>query len=336
MTDDVQSPLRVRVLRALQLGDMLLGVPAFRALRRAWPSARIELIGLPWVRALIERLPGYVDELVEFPGWPGVPERDLDPARVARFLAASAADPPDVAVQLHGSGVTTNAFVALLGAGHIAGQFAPGAYVPDPATFVLFDEMRNERHAALAVVEALGVPPAGEDLEVLVLDEDRDEVERGLAGGLAPGAYAIVHPGSSTPSRRWPAQRFAAVADALADHLPVVITGTDAERDIAARTTTAMRHPAIDLAGESSLGGLFALVERAAIVVSNDTGVAHVADAVGTPSVVVFTLSDPRRWGPLDRRLHRVVRGTPDAWPAANAVAAEALDVLSSGVGARA
>jgi ADP-heptose:LPS heptosyltransferase len=312
----------------------LVAVPAFRAMRRAWPDARIELIGLPWAAALVDRLPGYVDRVVEFPGWPGIPERPLDAARVVAFLAASNADPPDLAIQLHGSGVATNAFVALLGAPRTAGQVLLGGFAPGGGTFVPFDERRSELRNALTVVEALGVEPAGEQLEVMVLERDREEAASGPAGRLPRGEYALVHPGSSTPSRRWPAERFARVADAVAEHVPVVVTGTDRERDVVASTIDAMRRSAIDAAGTTSLGGLFALVEGAALLVSNDTGVAHVADAVGTPSVVVFTTSDPARWGPRDRDLHRVVAGIRDAWPRADAVRREALDLLRIGVDA--
>jgi ADP-heptose:LPS heptosyltransferase len=298
-------------------------------MRRAWPDARIDLIGLPWTSALIERLPGYLDALVEFPGWPGVVEADVDASRIAAFLARMRADPPDVAVQVHGSGVTTNTFIALLGARRTAGQVVPGHFFPPRGTFVAFDPRRSELHGMLDVVKALGLAPAGERLEVLVLDTDREEVAGGPAGHLGPGAYAVVHPGSSTSSRRWPARRFAAVADAIARELPVVVTGTDRERSVAAEMRSAMRRPAIDLTGRTSLGGLFALVDGAAIVVANDTGVAHVADAVQTPSVVVFTASDPERWGPLDRSLHRVVTGSSGGPASVSAVLVEALDLLS-------
>ncbi len=304
-----QPPRRVQVLRALQLGDLLCAVPAFRAMRRAWPNARIELIGLRWARELIRRLPGYLDDLVEFPGWPGVPERDVDPPRIAAFLAEVNADPADLAIQLHGSGLVTNAFVGLLGTRATAGQVLPGGYAPDPRTFVPYDPHVPELRRNLAVLEPLGVPSAGEHLELRVLDEDREEIARGPAGSLVVAPYALVHPGASIPARRWPPGRFAAVADALAEHLPVVVTGTEAERDVTGAMIEAMRRPATDLTGATSLGGLAAVVASARIVVSNDTGVAHVADALGVPSVVVFTSSDPARWAALDRRLHRAVVG---------------------------
>jgi ADP-heptose:LPS heptosyltransferase len=327
-----EPPRRVQVLRALQLGDLLVAVPTLRALRRAWPDTRIELIGLPWSRALLERLPGYLDDVVEFPGWPGVPERDVDPSRAAAFLARATSDPADLAIQLHGSGVVTNSFVALLGARRTAGRFAPGALVPDAELFVAHDDELSERDGMLSVLAPLGIEHAGGELEVLVLERDRAELRDGPASALSGGAYAVVHPGSSTPSRRWPATSFAEVADALADHLPVVVTGTDREHDVVDATIGAMRRPAIDLAGRTSLGGLFALVEGAAVVVSNDTGVAHVADALRTPSVVVFTSADPAKWGPADRRLHRVVTGAPGRPASPATVGAEALDLLGTRV----
>jgi ADP-heptose:LPS heptosyltransferase len=98
------------------------------------------------------------------------------------------------------------------------------------------------------------------------------------------------------------------VADALArDGLRIVLTGTRGEAGITARVAGAMREPALDLAGRTSLGGLAALISRARLVVANDTSVSHVAAAMRTPSVIVACGSDPQRWAPLDRELHRVL-----------------------------
>ena len=308
----IPPPRHVQVLRALKVGDMLCAVPALRAMRRAWPHTRIKLIGLPWARAFVERLPGYVDDLLEFPGWPGVPERDAHVADVVAFLERVNADPPDLAIQLHGSGVATNAFVAMLGARRTAGTVVPGMFAPDPGTFVPFDPSLSEVHRALAVVERLGVPPAGEHLELLVLDEDRAEIAAGPARALVSSDYAIVHPGASVASRRWSAASFGRVTRALAERMPVIVTGTASERSIGAEVAAAADHADVaEVAGRTSFGGLAALVAGARVVVSSDTGVAHVADALGTPSVVVFTGSETARWAPADRALHRVVARAP-------------------------
>jgi ADP-heptose:LPS heptosyltransferase len=145
---------------------------------------------------------------------------------------------------------------------------------------------------------------AGTELE-LPFTPDEAARARGLAG---PEPYAVVHPGAQLASRRWPAARFAAVADALGRRgLAVVLTGTAAESEVTAAVRAAMRLPARDLAGRTRLGELAALVAGASLLVCNDTGVSHVAAATRTPSVVVACGSDPSRWAPLDRTRHRVL-----------------------------
>jgi ADP-heptose:LPS heptosyltransferase len=120
--------------------------------------------------------------------------------------------------------------------------------------------------------------------------------------------YAIVHAGAQLPSRRWPAERFAAVADALVgEGCDVLLTGSAGEAALLQQVQRAMRRPARSLAGATSLGVLGALVERAALVVCNDTGVSHVAAALRTPSVVVASGSDVERWAPQYRARHHVV-----------------------------
>ena len=117
----------------------------------------------------------------------------------------------------------------------------------------------------------------------------------------------MVHPGARLAPWRWSPAGFAAVGDALAERgLRVVLSGSEDEAPITAQVAEAMSSPALDLAGRTSLGGLGALVDGARLLVTNDTGASHVAAALRTPSVVVFTASDPRRWAPLDGALHRI------------------------------
>jgi ADP-heptose:LPS heptosyltransferase len=201
----------------------------------------------------------------------------------------------------------------LLGAPLTAGFYESGAYCPDPARFVAYPHVGPEIHRHLRVLEHLGVPRQGDHKEFPVRDDDR----RALAAvpqvqALAMGAYACVHPGASVPERRWPADRFAAVADALAQHgLRVVLTGGAEEASITGAVARAMRAPALDLAGQTDLGALAALLEGARLLVSNDTGIVHIAEGVGTPSVIVsfMTGAEIERWAPLDRERHRYLAG---------------------------
>jgi ADP-heptose:LPS heptosyltransferase len=117
-----------------------------------------------------------------------------------------------------------------------------------------------------------------------------------------------VHVGAQLASRRWPARRHAAVGDALAARgWRVVFTGSAAERALVDEAVRAMRHPAVDLTGRTTLWTLGALIASARLLVCNDTGVSHVAAATRTPSVVVACGSDVARWAPLDARRHAVL-----------------------------
>ncbi|HEY9028946.1 MAG TPA: glycosyltransferase family 9 protein, partial [Burkholderiaceae bacterium] len=112
--------------------------------------------------------------------------------------------------------------------------------------------------------------------------------------GDAP--LVVVHAGASAPSRRWPAQRFGAVADALArEHgARVVFTGSAEESALVAEARMAMRAPSLSLAGRLSLGELGALIARADLLVGNNSGPAHLAAALGTPVVDVYALTNPQ------------------------------------------
>lgn len=301
--------MRVAILRALHLGDLLCAVPAFRALRAGHPHAHVTLIGLPWARELVPRLAPYVDAFDEFPSFPGVPESLLEPTRVTAYLARAQREPFDLLVQLHGSGSHVNEFVALCGARRTAGFHAPGDVVPAGGCFVPWPEEGTEVQRLLAVPRALGCPDAGEELELRVDGTDVDAASA-LLGALDTSGepYVCVHPGARFPSRRWPAERFAAAADALADvGLRVVLTGTMSEAALTRAVRDAMHGPAVDLTGRLTLGTLAAVVRGAALVVCNDTGMSHVAAAVGTRSVVIASGSDVSRWAPARADRHRVL-----------------------------
>lgn len=299
---------KIAVLRALRLGDFLVAVPAFRALRQAFPEAEIDYVGLPWARELAaRRFVRYFSGFVEFPGFPGLPEREWNAAEVTDFLARMQRRGYDLALQMHGNGDVVNYCVALWGAGAVAGFAPPGSFWLDNEWFLEYPEGRTETDRMLALMRHIGVGSRGAELEFPLMPEDWQELERLPEWRNLQGAYVCVHPGAVS-SRPWPARNFAAVADACAESgLEVIITGTENELEIAKRTAQAMRHEAVVLTGKTSLGALAALLSRANLFVGNDTGTAHLAEAVGTSSLRVFTTSDPQRWRPAKSSAHRFV-----------------------------
>ncbi|HEY9068261.1 MAG TPA: glycosyltransferase family 9 protein [Burkholderiaceae bacterium] len=299
---------RIAVFRALGLGDLLCATPVLRALKAAWPAAELTLIGLPWARELAARW-GYVDRFEPFPGYPGLPEREPDTAALPGFIARMQRARYDLLVQLHGSGRITNPLLATFGARHLAGHREPDGWCAEPARHADWPEHGHEIERLLQVVDLLGIARCGTRLDFPIDDDDRARLACTWPMLVRDNVrYACVHAGAQLASRRWVPERFAAVADALADRgYRVVLTGGPGEAALAARIRTAMQADAIDACGRTDLGLLGALIERARLLVSNDTGVSHVAAALGTRSVVVSCGADTTRWAPLDTQRHRVL-----------------------------
>jgi ADP-heptose:LPS heptosyltransferase len=288
---------RVAVLRALPgLGDLLCAVPALRALRGAWPSADVTLIGLPQTAWFSARFARYVNDHLELRSWPCLPETVGPPEEAERFLAEARARSFDVAIQLHGDGRVTNELIGRLGSRCTAGLARPGAPRPDSERFPDVPVTASEVERTLLPLRALGVYEQGRHLE---LPESRSEREAAVGVTAGVGRYAVVHAGATLASRRWDPDGFAVVGDHLAERrLAVVLTGVVEERPIARAVAARMSATPVDLVGRLSLGATAAVVRRAQVLVTNDTGMSHLAAAVGTPSVVVFRVTDPSRWKP--------------------------------------
>ncbi|RPI24763.1 MAG: lipopolysaccharide heptosyltransferase family protein, partial [Acidobacteria bacterium] len=222
-------PKTVAVFRALQLGDLLCAVPAFRALRHAWPKATIALVGLPWAASFVTRFRNYFDSFQEFPGWEGIPECGYDPARMERFRRSRTSH--DLVIQLHGNGSVTNQFLPLLGPRFMAGFFARGQPCPDRARFIPYPEGEHEIRRLLQLLEHLGIPLKGEHLEFpLSPADEREAAELQEAGKLPTGQFVCLHVGARDPRRRWPIEKFLEVGKGLvARGFRVVLTGTAEE-----------------------------------------------------------------------------------------------------------
>jgi ADP-heptose:LPS heptosyltransferase len=321
---------RIALLRGTPgIGDLLCAVPSWRALRAAVPEARVTLIAQPALTEPARRFGAYIDDLLPFPGFPGLPDAGDDVRATVAFLAEAQERHFDLVIQQHGSGRVTNLLVELLGGRRVAGFCGERAHVPPGGVFLPYPVGRHEVHRHLALMELLGAPPRGDQLELPITDEDR-----AAAAALRPtaaGGYAVLHPGAKVAGRRWPVASFARVARALAHRgMAVVVTGSDRERALAECVAEAGGPSATSVAGATDLGTLAALIDGAALVVTNDTGASHVAVARRTPSIVVTPSGLDPTWLPLDRQRHHVVAGA-DGHPEPAAVLA-AIDALAGSV----
>lgn len=312
-------PRTIALFRAIKLGDLLCITPTLRALRQSFPKAHIALISLPWAEEFAAAYPDEIDEFIAFPGWPGLPEQPLDPARTVAFLQQMQSRQWDVVVQLQGNGTLVNAMLNLFGAKVLAGYYLPDVpserWAGETGLFMPYPQQSHEVHRHLNLLDFLttnssrtGQAVPDDALFFPVSAANKTEAEALLQATGTSAEYALIH-GGGISGRRWPAENFAAVADALAGRgLAILLTGTLAEQPIIDAVQRQMQHNSVSVAGQTSLGTLAALLTGAALLVSNDTGVAHLAFACRTPSVVVYTSADPAEWGPLNLQRHRLVR----------------------------
>lgn len=257
---------RALVLRGLGLGDLLAGVPALRALRRALPEHELVLAAPAELRPLVA-LAATTDRLL--------PVGELEPVPWR-------GDPPDVAVDLHGNGPASLRLLEALAPRRLVG-FA------DPAGPRWRAGEHERARWCRLVEESFGV---GGDPHDVLLEPPRTP-------SPAPSAV-VVHAGAASRSRRWPAERFAEVARWLASRGErVVLTGSGPEADAAHEIARAAGlPPSAVLAGRTDLAQLASVVAAARLVVAGDTGVAHLASAYRTPSVLLFGPVPPSEWGP--------------------------------------
>jgi len=301
---------RIAVLRASALGDFIFALPALDALRAAYPSAEIVLLARDWHRDFLAGRRSPVDRVIplsrgSFPG------DSPTPAGGRRAFATIAAEGFDLALQLHGGGRHSNPVVAGLGARVTAGSRSPDAAPLDRT--IAYEFFQHEVLRGLEVVSLVGATPVGLLPILASRPADRAEARAQLDDLVdleGPAPIAVLHPGASDERRQWPPERFAAVGDRLADAGAVVaVTGMAAEADVVRGVAGRMTKPAADLAGRLNLGALAGLLERASVVVSNDTGPLHLAAALGRPTVGIFWCGNVISAGPLARDANRVAIG---------------------------
>jgi ADP-heptose:LPS heptosyltransferase len=297
---------KICVLRANALGDYLLAVPALEALRTAYPDSEIVLLGAPWTENFLTGRPGPIDRVVTVPAASGIREPSADepedPAQQEAFFAAMRRERFDLAIQMHGGGRHSNPFVRRLGARVTAGLRTPDAAALDICMSYAYYQPEVARF--LELVGLLGATPTTLEPTVELTKQDEADADEALAG--LGGPLAALHPGATDHRRRWPPERFATVGDALAERgASVIVTGSTAERDVVDAVADRMEAPTRRLVDAVSVGGLAAIYARSAILVSNDTGPRHLAQAVGTATVSIYWCGNLITAGPLTRRRHR-------------------------------
>lgn len=324
---------RIAVLRANGLGDFLFATPALRALSRRFPRAEITLLGKPEIVAFVEGRYPYLHRAEIVPYFPTIRRPHFgrfsrtdrsDAARKAvratmEFFARHQANPFDLAIQMQGGGVQSNPFVRMLGARRTAGLMGGKVNCPLDLTLT-YQFYQPEVTRYLELVQLLGVPPdASLQMDAPELRGDLERL-RQVWPDAETGDYVVIQPGVSDERRRWPIDRFAALAAHVArkHRKRVVVTGGLNDRPYVAALRAAADLRLVDLAGQIDLGAFAALVRRADLVVCNDSGASNLAHAVGAPSVVIYWSGNAITAGHFSRARFRPIISFTDRCPRCN------------------
>ncbi|WP_030762989.1 glycosyltransferase family 9 protein, partial [Streptomyces sp. NRRL F-2664] len=277
---------QVLVLRALGLGDLLTVVPCLRALRRSMPDRDI-VLAAPGRLAAVAAATGLVDRVLATTArGRGVPAE-----------LSWAGPPPELAVDLHGNGPPSHLLLQRLRPRRLL------AYRHADTPDVLGPPWRHDEHERerwCRLLRWYGIEADPTDLSIAAP----------ACASPAPGAV-VVHPGADAGSRRWPPERFAAVVRAVRRAgEDVVVTAGAGEGALARKVAKDAGLPpqaVVGGSGDVPFDELCALVAGARCVLVGDTGLAHLATALGTRSVVLFGPVAPRLWGPPPHPKHRVL-----------------------------
>ncbi|MFB2937855.1 glycosyltransferase family 9 protein [Aerosakkonemataceae cyanobacterium BLCC-F154] len=301
-----ETPRKIAIVRASRIGDFVCATPAFRAIRKALPLAEISLIAMPFLAELVKRSP-QIDRFIPFPGFLGMAEQFFDPRKVVQFYQEMQGEQFDLAIQMHGSGVYSNPFTLMLGAKTTAGFIRPGDPAGKLAAALPISATQNEVKKVLSLVRFLGIEPQGETTEFPLGIEDLKAAEMLITTAKKP--LIGLHPGAREVTKRWAVENFIGVGKALQREFggTVVLLGGEEEIPTAELIAENIGQETLNLAGKTSLPELGGILTKLALLITNDSGPAHIAYALSTPSITIFGGTDPQVWGPLNTEMHKIL-----------------------------
>jgi ADP-heptose:LPS heptosyltransferase len=317
---DWQNVRRVLVVRLRSIGDTVLSTPSLIALKRFLPAARIDVLLEDWVAPVLDGFDA-VDTVLTV----------ARASKKSRFETAwqIRRDKYDVVFNLHG-GTTATFFVRASGAKHRIG-FASYQYkflythLPDTPLDFWKTEHAHSAEQQLALLGFVGVPVSDKPKSRLaVTEKGAKSLEEKLNAGETQrrgdgkdfssktdsdySAFAMIHPTAAFDTKQWATENFARIAEFLrVKNLATVAVATKSERGVLEKLRAAARVPVL-IFDDLTLPEITALASRAKIFVGNDSGIAHIAAAVNTPTVVIFGASNPNHWRPWTNAPNEIVR----------------------------
>ncbi|MDP8212036.1 MAG: lipopolysaccharide heptosyltransferase II [Candidatus Zapsychrus exili] len=293
----------ILIVRTDRLGDVVLTTPSIKALRNAYPKAQISIIVASATRELLEANP-YLDEII-VDDRKGINNGFVGFLRLVDFVRKKKFD---LAILFH-TKRRTNLLCFLAGIKNRIG------YKNNKFGFLLTKPINDERHYGkkheaeycLDVLKHIGLESKDLDMHVSVKKESEQWMYSFLHQNKISDddCFICIHPGASDPAKRWPKNNFAELIDELVKkyNSKIVIVGSSDVRPIAKEILSSINSSILDLSGKTTVGELASLLMRADLLISNDSGPVHLAAALNTPVISIFTRNqpgiNPERWKPL-------------------------------------
>ncbi len=301
-TGPIPNVKKIAILRALVLGDLIFILPAITSLHRAYPQAEIILLARPWAKELVEnRIPG-INRVVTFRSPPHEYEELgylIHPEDAAWFFPQMQAEGIDIAISMQGGGLNGIPFLQRMKPQITIAAREPTAAAPD--RWLIHDFYQNEVIHGLELARLAGGAPAEWTPQLPVLPCDREAAAPYLEKRTRP--FIVIHAGARDIRRCWPPEKFAALGDTLIHRygVDVILTGTDVDAKAAQQVEQHMQESPVNLSQQLSLSALVGVLEKAALVISNDTGVLHVGLAVGAKAIGIYWSEYISKSMPLSR-----------------------------------
>lgn len=304
---------RILIVRTDRIGDVILSTPVIKAMRDNYPSSYIAMMVRPYAEEIVEGNP-YLDEIILY---------DKDSAHKSwweslQFMLSLKQKRFDVAIILH---PTNRVHLITFFAGiprRIGYNMKLGFLLTDRLKHIKQEGQKHEIEYNLDIIRYFRIEPKDKSLYMPIKEESQRSIEHLLKELDIKENEEIlaIHPGASCPSKIWPPERFARVADSLIERygFKVLIVAAAQDKGIANEVAGSMHQASFNVAGRTLISELASLLKRCRLFVSNDSGPVHIASAVGTPVISIFGRSQkglsPSRWGPVGKKdiiLHKEV-----------------------------
>lgn len=306
---------RILVIRLDHIGDLLFATPVFRAIKAAYPKVRLDVLIGRQNKDIVKNNP-FVDEIMTYdaPWFKRKNGRLIKLREFIRLAKVLRREKYDIGIDLRGD-LRHIILMSLAVIRYKIGYgITGGGFLLDKE--VTYNSQTHQLEHNLDLLEAIGIESVHKESEFFIPDEYKNFAEEFYAkNGLRTEDFVVcIHLGAGYPSKRWLPKKWAQLIDRLAQEFKakVVIIGTKEDKTLSGNIKEMIRGKAIDAIGKTSLGELATLLKRANLFIGTDSGPSHVASAVNTPSIILYSgTNDAKQWAPLGKKVIIIQKDVP-------------------------